>query len=397
LADVIDGARLLADLEELGRIGATESGGVTRIAYSDADQAGRAWVADRLKQSGLQVQTDAAGNLIGRLAGSEDLPPLAVGSHTDTVPEGGRYDGALGVVAAIACARAAASDGVRLRHPLEVIDFACEEATMSGGTLGSRAMAGQWDPAIADAPAWDGRPVREHLAAAGLESSRMGTAARAPGSLTAYLELHIEQGATLEQDAIDVGLVTGIVGIRRFAVAFLGEANHAGTTPMDRRQDALVAAAPFVLWVREVAMRHGVVGTVGNLTVHPGASNVIPGRVELTVEIRGLDEAVLDQAEADLRSQGDLRLLSRKPPVGCAPTLLDALEGACSGLGFKSRRMPSGAGHDAMCIAALCPVAMLFVPSVGGVSHSPREFTKPEDCVNGARVLLAGLIDLDQR
>ena len=394
---MIDAARFLADLEELGRIGATESGGVTRVAYSEADRAGREWVGGRLRELGLSVRTDAAGNLIGRLEGAEDRPALVVASHTDTVPEGGRYDGALGVVAAIACARAVVESGKSLRHPLEVIDFASEEATMSGGTLGSRALAGQWDPAILDAPAWDGRPVREHLAAAGLSPGAIESAARPAGSLAAYLELHIEQGATLEQDGIDVGLVTGIVGIRRFAATFEGEANHAGTTPMDRRQDALVAAAPFVLEVRDLALRRGIVGTVGSLTVHPGASNVIPGRVDLTVEIRGLDESVLDAAEAELGEKASLRLLSRKAPVACSTELLDALEQAASGLDLRSRRMPSGAGHDAMCVAALCPVAMLFVPSHRGVSHSPREFTEPEHCVNGARVLLGALLELDRQ
>ena len=392
---MIDPARLLADLDELARIGATESGGVTRVAYSEADRAGREWVAAKLREVGLEVSADPAGNLIGRLEGAESLPPLAIGSHTDTVPEGGRFDGALGVVAAIACARALAGGHKRLRHPLEVLDFASEEATMSGGTLGSRAMSGQWDAAMAGAPAWDGRPVREHLLEAGLDPGRIAAAARRPGSLAAYLELHIEQGATLEQDGVQIGLVTGIVGIRRFAVTFEGEANHAGTTPMDRRRDALVAAAPFVLHAREVALRHGIVGTVGSLTVHPGASNVIPGRVELTAEIRGLDESVLDQAEAELGKAAELRLLSRKPPVECSPVLVDALEGAARGLGLTSRRMPSGAGHDAMCVSALCPVAMVFVPSRGGVSHSPLEFTAQKDCANGARVLLAALLDVD--
>ena len=267
---------------------------------------------------------------------------------------------------------------------------------MSGGTLGSRAMSGQWDPAIVDARAWDGRPVREHLRAAGLDPQRVGEAARPPGSVGAYLELHIEQGATLEQDGIDIGLVTGIVGIRRYSVVFEGEANHAGTTPMDRRRDALVAAAPFVGRVREVAMRHGIVGTVGTLQVHPGASNVIPGRVELGLEIRGLHETILDGAEHDLRQLAQLRPVSRKPPVASSELVLAGLDRACEAAGLSRRRMPSGAGHDAMCMAALGPEAMLFVPSRGGVSHSPLEFTEPGHCVNGARVLLAALLDLDQ-
>jgi N-carbamoyl-L-amino-acid hydrolase len=393
---VIDGARLLDDLEELARVGATREGGVTRIAYSDTDGAGRRVVSGWLEELGLAVRTDEAGNVIGRLAGVDPaLPPIALGSHTDTVPEGGRFDGALGVVAAVACARALVTGSHRLRHPLEVIDFACEEATMAGGTLGSRAMAGQWDAAIAGAAAWDGRPVREHLLAAGLEPGRVGDAARPPRSLAAYVELHIEQGATLEQDEVDIGVVTGIVGIRRYAVTFEGEANHAGTTPMDRRRDALVAAAPFVLQVRDAAVEHGIVGTVGSLTVHPGASNVIPGKVEMTAEIRGLDDGVLDAVEAELSRVADLKPVSRKEPVACSRPLLEALESACNRLELTHRRMPSGAGHDAMCIAALAPVAMLFVPSRGGVSHSSLEFTKPEHCVNGARVMLAALLDLD--
>lgn len=397
----IDGVRLLADLEELARIGVGEEGGITRVAYSEADRRGRALVANWLLEAGCEVVVDAAGNTIATYPGSDrSLAPLATGSHTDTVPSGGRYDGALGVLAGLACVRALAAAGERLRHPLQVIDFACEEATMSGGTLGSRAMVGQWDPAIPDQPAWDGRPVGEHLAEAGLDPAAFDAAVRRPGSLAAYLELHIEQGGVLEAEGVPVGAVEGIVGIRRYRAVFEGRANHAGTTPMAMRQDALVAAAPFVGDVRETALRHGIVGTVGTLAVSPGASNVIPGRVLLSCEIRALEDRVLDAAESDLREHADgrggrLERLSAKSPVHSSARLLAAVEAASDRVGLRSRRLPSGAGHDAMCVAELCEVAMIFVPSQGGISHSPLEHTSPEDCVNGARILLEALRLLD--
>jgi N-carbamoyl-L-amino-acid hydrolase len=401
MTPAIDGDQLLRDLAELARIGASAGGGIDRIAYSPADLAGRAWVEARLRDLGLTVERDAAGNTIGRYAGeAPDLPPLALGSHTDTVPNGGRYDGALGVLAALACVRALRAAGRRLRHPVAVLNFAAEEATMGGGTIGSRAMAGLLDPAMLAQPAWDDRPIADHLRAAGIDPAGVVAARRPPGSFAAYLELHIEQGGTLAAAGLPIGLVEGIVGIRRYAASFAGYANHAGTTPMAGRRDALVLAAPFILAVRDTALARGIVGTCGTLRVEPGAPNVIPGRVEIGVEIRGLDEAVLDAAEADLTraataTGGHLRRTAYKEPVRSDPAVLDALAAACAGLGLAARRLPSSAGHDAMCIAAIAPQAMLFVPSRGGVSHAPAEDTAPADCINGARVLLAALLRLD--
>ena len=397
---VLDGDRLLADLDALARIGRDPDGALNRIAYSAADQQGRGWVAEQMRAIGLRVRTDAAGNTIGLYAGTAELPPIALGSHTDTVPNGGAYDGALGVVAALACVRALHAAGRQLRHPLEVINFAAEEATMAGGTTGSQAMAGLFNPALLVKAAWDGRPVRAHLLAAGLDPASFTGARRAPGSLAAYLELHIEQGDVLTTAATPIGLVEGFVGIRRYAVAFAGAANHAGTTPMHRRQDALVAAAPFITFVRDLAVAHNVVGTIGTLTVHPGAPNVIPGRVELIVETRGHEETVLDQVEAVLaeRARGagaQFAPVVRKPPVQANAQLVGALAAACDALGLACIPLPSGAGHDAMCMATICPQAMIFVPSQGGVSHSPDEYTTPEDCVAGARVLLAGLLNVE--
>jgi len=399
---LLDGEQLLQDLETLAQIGAAPGGGLHRIAFSPADRAGRDWVEEQMRAVGMQVETDAAGNTIGRYPGGElGLAPIALGSHTDTVPNGGRFDGALGVLAALACVRTLHEAGVQLRHPVEVINFTAEEATMSSGTLGSRAMAGSLTAEAVAQAAYDGRPVADHLRAAGLDPTAVLDQARRPvGSLAAYLELHVEQSGLLEAAHIPIGIVEGIVGIRRYNVLFQGYANHAGTTPMTERKDALVMAAPFILTVRDVAVERGIVGTIGTLWLEPGAPNVIPGRVELGLEIRGLDETVLADAEAELARQAKQAGATFEPVSTTSPTLSDprlmaALAAACDELGLAYRRMPSGAGHDAMRMASITPQAMLFVPSRGGVSHSPDEFTEAEHCIAGARVLLAALLKLD--
>lgn len=403
MTPTIDGEHLLRDLAGLAEIGATPEGGVNRLAFSPADREGRAWVAQQMEAAGMALRTDPAGNTIGTYPGHDpDLPPIALGSHTDTVPNGGRYDGALGVLAALACVRALRAADVRLRHPVEVINFVAEEAPVGGGTFGSRAMAGLIEPGMLDQAAWDGRTVAEHVRDFGMDPARASQAARPAGSLAAYLELHIEQGGTLEASGTQIGIVEGIVGIRRYRVTFTGSANHAGTTPMEIREDALVMAAPFVLAVREIAIEHGIVGTVGMLQVSPGASNVIPGHVELSCEIRGLDDARLDLVEETLRQEaathgGELSPVSAKAPVASDPLVVAAIAAACERAGLSARQMPSGAGHDAMCMAEITKQGMIFVPSQGGVSHAAREYTAPEDCINGAQVLLGALLDLDQR
>jgi N-carbamoyl-L-amino-acid hydrolase len=400
---VLDGELLLADLEALNQFGADPGPGLHRLAFSPADWAGRAWVAGQMERAGMTVRTDPAGNTIGRYPGREaDLAPIALGSHTDTVPQGGRYDGALGVLAGLACVRALHQAGQRLRHPVEVINFVAEEATMGSATIGSKAMAGLLDAQLLDQLAWDGRPAAEHLRAAGLDPATIQQAQRRPGSLAAFLELHIEQGARLEQAQRPIGIVEGIVGIRRYSVTFQGQANHAGTTPMALRRDALVMAAPFIGAVRDVATAREIVGTTGIFRVEPGAPNIIPGRVYLEFELRGLVEPTLDEAEAELArlaqaGGGHFKKLSAKAGVSSDPRLVEALCSACQSLALPYQRLSSGAGHDAMCIAAIAPQAMLFVPSQAGISHAPAEYTKPEDCVTGARVLLAALLELDQR
>jgi N-carbamoyl-L-amino-acid hydrolase len=394
----IDSELLLHDLEELATIGADPLGGITRIAYSPTDLLGRAWVAQQMHNLQLQVTSDAAGNTIGRYAGTQPLGAIVVGSHTDTVAQGGRFDGALGVLAGLACIRALRDAGVRLRHPIEVINFAAEEATVLG-TLGSSALVGQLQASDLAKPAYDGRSIASHLVAAGFDPVQILDARRTE-PVAAYLELHIEQGDVLEAENTPIGLVEGIVGIRRYRAIYTGQANHAGTTQMARRRDALVAAAQFILAVREVAIAHGIVGTIGTLNVQPNVPNVIPGRVELSCEIRGMDTHILERADVDLQQHaratgGVLEVIARGTPIASDPLILDILAACCEQRQIPYRRMPSGAGHDAMCMAALAPQAMLFVPSRAGISHAPDEYTAAQDCVQGAQLLLDAIIALD--
>lgn len=404
----IDAEPFLADLEQLAAFGGhARDRGVTRIACTPADLQARDWVEARLRELGLAVQRDAIGNTIARLDGAADARAIAaraiaIGSHTDTVPNGGRFDGALGVIAALAVARAIRRNGIRLRHALEVLNFMAEEATLSGGTLGSAAMAGRFDPAQLDRPAWDGRPVRAHLQAAGLDPDAWRTAVRSREAFAAYLELHIEQGATLTEREHQIGVVEGMVGIRRYRVTFAGRANHAGTTPMHRRDDALVKAAPFVQRVREVALSYGIIGTVGVFEALPGAANVIPGQVNMIVELRALQMSRLDAAGTALGKiaagmGGTMQMTTDKPPVMCDARLVEVIAQAGAALGCSTLRMPSGAFHDAANMATLCPAGMIFVPSQGGISHAPDEFTTAEDCIAGATVLLNAVLALDER
>jgi N-carbamoyl-L-amino-acid hydrolase len=399
----IDADALLRDLDTLASFNAGERG-ITRIAYSKMDLRARDWMDDQLRDLGCAVRRDAAGNTIANSPPTPFLEgegrSIAIGSHTDTVPSGGRFDGALGVMAALACVRALQRHKLQLKHPLEVINFMAEEATMSGGTTGSQMMAGLFNPQQFEQKAWDGRLVKEHFAEAGLEIGDWGLGIRQRGELAAYLELHIEQGDALIRASKQIGVVEGIVGIRRYRAVFEGYANHAGTTPMHSRDDALVRSAPFVQVVRDVAMTDNIIGTVGKLDVMPGAPNVIPGRVEMIVELRALHTGQLDEVGAKLSGRaismgGTLAQIVDKPPTHSNAKLLTAIESACDALGLSHQRMPSGAFHDAASMAAICPTAMIFVPSVGGVSHSPDELTHDEDCVNGANVLLNALLHVD--
>ncbi|MCS7082742.1 MAG: Zn-dependent hydrolase [Bacteroidetes bacterium] len=404
----VNGARLWEHLMRLGQIGRTPAGGVSRLAYTEADRQGRAFVAELMRQAGMTVRIDAAGNIIGRYPGRhDDRPPIAMGSHIDSVPEGGAFDGCLGVLAAIEVVRTLAERGIRLAHPLEVLVFANEE----GGLVGSRALVGALTPEILAQRSQSGVLVSEGIRAIGGDPDRLPEARRRPGDYTAYLELHIEQGGLLEREGASIGIVEGIVGIRWWDVLVEGFANHAGTTPMRERRDALVAAAEFVLAVHRLMLQTPgrQVGTVGRLEVEPGARNVIPARVRMSLEIRDLEMAKIDslfvvlqaEAEAIARRTGTRFFFRPAPTVSVAvpthPELRLRIREAAERLGLSYRFMPSGAGHDAQNMAQLAPMGMIFIPSVGGISHAPQEYSRPEDVARGANVLLQTILLLDQR
>lgn len=411
-AIAVNPARLNDRLSTLGQIGRTDTG-MQRVAFSAFDVAGRNYVSDLMRAAGMSVRIDAAGNIIGRIEGGDpaSLPAIVLGSHTDTVPAGGQYDGALGVIAAIEAAQSLADAGHTLRHPLEVTVFTNEEGTgFHRWLLGSRAAAGLWEPADFAAVADDGATLAARLPDLGGNISRIAEARRQPGELACYLELHIEQGPTLHRSGIPIGIVTAITGRAAYHIDIVGEANHAGTTPMSLRRDAMSAAAQIALAVRRIAGEMEVcrVGTVGIMEVHPNAGNVIPGRVQLGVEFRDARMESMDAAGAELRRTADevahaeqvaiTVTAERNTPSVPMPDAMQRLAAAAADLaGLAHTRLPSGAGHDAQAIAAIAPAAMLFVPSVGGISHAPAEYTTPEDCANGARALLNALLLADDR
>jgi N-carbamoyl-L-amino-acid hydrolase len=401
----VDGDRLNARLSRLARFGANDAGGIDRVAFSDADVEARAWVAELMRGAGLDVSVDVAGNLWGVRPGTEpDSPPLVLGSHIDSVPEGGNYDGQLGSMAAVEVAATLADAGRSTRHPVHFVIFPNEE----GGKTGSRALAGKVRPEEMDIVTASGFTIGEGLRRIGGDPDRLAEAVRPAGSIAAFLELHIEQGAELERLGVDIGVVEGIVGIMRWNVTVEGAANHAGTTPMDQRHDAMVAAARFVDMVyTTVRSWPGTqVATVGRLVAEPGVPNVIPGRVTLSLEVRDLSmdkiQEVFRQLEGRATEIGratgtsfsfERFYLSEAAPT--APHVRDVVEATARSLGLSTRRMPSGAGHDAQSMAHIGPVGMIFVPSAKGISHAPEEYTAPRDVTNGANVLLGTLLALD--
>jgi hydantoinase/carbamoylase family amidase len=384
---------LTADLESAALIGADPRGGVSRFAWTPELARANEWLSERLAGLGLEVELDPAGNVLGRWQAGEGTA-LLLGSHLDTVPNGGRYDGALGVLAALDVVRRLKAEGVQPRRPLWIVSFNDEEGgRFQTGMLGSRAFCGDCD--LED---WARRGIPEAMAEAGFEFARLGDARRAD-DVGAYLELHIEQGPVLERAGIDLGIVTAITGMIGFRAQFLGEANHAGTTPMEVRRDALAGAARAVLALRDEALsRDDMTANVGVISAEPGGFNVVPGAAELTIDVRSpttggfarLEPFVRETLEGIAAKEElglELRETHRKEPVALDPALQDALEEAAREEGASTMRLPSGAGHDAMVLAHHVPAAMLFVPSRGGLSHTPDEFSEPGHCELGARVL----------
>jgi len=403
----IKAERLEKHILELAEFGKNDEGGLDRVAYSEADIQGRKYLMSLMKDAGLAVRVDEAGNIIGRREGQNpEFPPIMFGSHSDTVPSGGKYDGALGVLGAIECAKVLQENGITTRHPLEVIVFTDEE----GGLVGSRAMTGTLTPDALNVVSHSGKTVKEGIRALGGDPENLSKVIRKKGDIKAFLEIHIEQGRILETRGIDIGVVEGIVGISWWNVTIEGFANHAGTTPMDMRQDALLAAAHLVIAVNRVvtSVPGRQVGTVGRIQAEPGAPNVIPGRVVLSLELRDLSAEKIQslfkkiQEEAQrISKETDTKISFSGIDAMAVPAPTDLairkyIASSAEGLSLSTLFMPSGAGHDAQDMAKIAPTGMIFIPSIGGISHSPKEFSRTEDMVNGVNVLLHTILKIDR-
>ncbi len=374
----------------------------TRRAFQDDFVRGRIWLKHEFEAAGLSTSIDAGGNLIGRLGGNG--LPLVAGSHSDTVPSGGRFDGMLGLLAALEAAQSFREQGVVLRHPLEVVDFLAEEPNDFGvSCIGSRSWAGALPPS-------DLATLAPAIELVGGDATKLHQPLRS--AVAAYVELHIEQGVVLAEKQAEIGVVTAIVGIRRHEVTVLGRADHAGTTPMDLRRDALVGAADFIRNVEHLARRQPpdgayLVATIGKIMVEPNAVNAVPGVVRMILEVRSTDEKILLDFEQSIWAQSEdvlhakgldwtRSLLSQTKPTPCSPLVQGAIEKAVQVVGCNSTRLPSGAGHDGVFVARIAPMGMIFVPCRDGRSHTPEEWAEPADCARGTQVLAETLLILDQ-
>jgi len=413
-APAVDPARLRNRLERLSYHGRPPGGsfaaGVNRVAYSVPDLTARAWIIDEIKGLDVVPRIDAAGNIFARFGGDPKLPAILFGSHIDSVPTGGNFDGDLGVMAAFEVIQAVQVAKLQTRRPLELVLWAHEESTAFGiGTAASRIVSGDLQAGDMDR-VWNGMKRSDAIRRIAGSPDQIETAIRGKGTWHSYVELHIEQGGTLDKAKIPIGVVEGIVAIHRYDVAIEGQVNHAGTTPMNERKDAMVAASQLTLAVREIAARRQgrQVGTVGRIEIEPNSPNVIPGRATLSVEFRDLSEQVLRELGEAIRTRGaaiatetgttiTFTLASTNVPAMATSGVQDAIGRAAAKANLQTMKLPSGAGHDAQQIAKIAPMGMIFVPSVGGISHSPKELTTWEDCARGADVLLKTVLELDQR
>lgn len=403
----INAKRLVHRIEKLAEFGKTRDGGVNRVAFSEEDIRSRGYILSLMKEAALATRIDEAGNIIARREGTDSsLPPIVFGSHTDTVPHGGKFDGAAGVLGAIECVQVLSENDIKTRHPLEVIVFTDEE----GGLIGSKAIIGALTSEALEVRSHNGKTVRRGIADLGGNPEALDRTVRKRGEIRAFIEIHIEQGSVLATKGIDIGVVEGIVGINWWDVTIEGFANHAGTTPMDRRQDALLAAAHLIIAVNKVVtdVPGRQVGTVGRIRAEPGAPNVIPGKVVMSLELRDLSaekieslfQNIVKEAKAIEEKSGTK--ISFSPieatavPAPTDPSIKKIIAESAEELGLSYLLMPSGAGHDAQNMAKIAPTGMIFVPSVGGVSHSPKEYTPPKDIANGANVLLHTILKIDQ-
>ena len=398
----VDIDRLRGDLEQLARFGADGSGGVSRTSFSPADRQARAWLAERAARAGLEMRTDGIGNIFLRAGGAGEGPPVWTGSHLDSVPQGGAFDGALGSMAALEVARRLVEERVPLRRPVEVVLFADEEGNYHH-LCGSTALVRDYGAdELAALHGRDGDRLVDALAAAGMDPQAATRTAIDPGSVHAFVELHIEQGGVLESRGIEIGVVTGIVGLGGGELVFTGQADHAGTTPMPMRRDALRAAADLVMQLPQVtaSISETAVATCGIVHLEPGAGNVVPGRCRLHLDFRdpdrdrllALEQAIVaaaEQAAGRQRVSLTYQRDSITDPVRLDQRIQGTIQAEANRRGLGTLRMPSGAGHDSQNLARLAPTGMIFVPSVAGRSHSPAELTHWRDVANGANVLLA--------
>lgn len=403
----VDEQRIVTRIAEFAKFGRNEQDHGYRVAYTQGDIDGRAWFIEQMKRAGLDPAIDAAGNIIGKRKGKNpSLKPIAFGSHLDMVPDGGNYDGPLGSIGALEVIEVLNEHNLRTEHPLEIIIFANEE----GGTIGSMAMAGGLTPAGLQQKSQSGLTMAEGIRAIGGNPDNIQACVRKKGDLRAWLELHIEQGGILEREHVQIGVVEGIVGIVHWEVTVEGFANHAGTTPMNMRQDALLASARFIIAVNDVitAVPGNQVGTIGKMAITPNAYNVIPGKVVLGLEIRDLVADKIEMLFREIEKRAAAiateshttirfaRQANASKPALTNKTLQQTIQASAKALGLSTKLMQSGAGHDSQEIASIAPVAMIFVPSVGGISHSYKEFTKAVDVANGANVLLQTILSIDK-
>ncbi|SOD88125.1 Zn-dependent hydrolase [Spirosoma fluviale] len=403
----INPQRIQNRLLELSKFGELPNGGIGRVAYSKADLEGRAYFIGLMKKAGLDVSIDFAGNIIGRRKGKNpNLKPIGFGSHIDSVPNGGNYDGPVGSISGLELIETLNENKIVTEHPLELIIFANEE----GGTVGSGAMIGKITPAALKSVSQSGLTIADGIRAIGGNPDSLSKVVRKKGDLIAFIELHIEQGGILMTENQQIGIVEGIVGIEHWDATIEGTPNHAGTTPMNIRRDALLAASRLIIALNEVVTSHEgrQVGTVGKLVVEPGAYNVIPGKVVLGVEIRDLSYDKIwmlfrefESKASQIAKASETTITFAQSGVPVIPALTakpiqDKIIGAAKSLGLSYRYMQSGAGHDSQEIAQIAPVGMIFIPSVGGISHSPKEFSKGVDIGNGATVLLQTLLAIDR-
>jgi N-carbamoyl-L-amino-acid hydrolase len=402
----VNGQRIAHRISELSKFGRDLNGRGYRVAYTQGDIEGRAWFMELMKMAGLDPSIDAGGNIIGKRKGKNPaLKPIAFGSHIDMVPDGGNYDGTLGSISALEVIEVLNENKIVTNHPLEIIIFGNEE----GGTIGSKALAGLLTEEGLKKISQSGLTIAEGIKAIGGSAENIQSCKRSQGDLHTFLELHIEQGGILENENIQIGVVEGIVGMMDWEVTVEGFANHAGSTPMDMRKDALLAASRLVIAVNEVvnSVPGKQVGTVGKMASYPGASNVIPGRVNLSLEIRDLSIKKVEMLFAEIQQRADSIATDSKTaitfqqqfiikPALATKILQEKINTSAKNLGFSTKFMQSGAIHDSQNMSLISPMAMIFVPSVGGISHSPKEFTKAEDMTNGANVLLQTILTVDK-